>query len=619
MRDRRFLLSHTVAALLWAASSVSVLAAPKKKKKTTKSTKKSKKSAKSKKKPPRPAPPPPPPPVTRIEDRDSLKQVLGSFGREPSIVNSGTLLSQRTAQVSQLRRLRQNVLSLPRSLYHQNDRVVYDAVLWELGLRIEGAERFGVGAYSKPEPYHVTPYEGLYRNGPAHLEHSLDVTNEAEDNAYLEKLNNLVTNIAQETELMKSEQASFGLMPDFLIKSTLLHLKSIIDHNPLTHPLTLGLEKKARKAGLAAGWGEKAVAIFEEKLRPQLTRQSDLLRSGLGRAQSYASIRHHPKGEAYYDWALRFYTDSDLKARDLHEMGLKKLLSLQSSLDMRLRGLGFGRGSVAERLKALRADPQYLYPATDEGLAQLSSDSQARISNLDAVMAGRLNRTESYELRPIFVSQFGASGPDGYDYKARIDEANSYGLLLIDSDAWRLKPLWQHSAILSQIAGSGLHGLNDAVRNGGEYGLANHIASPSFTEGWAHYAADLADEAGFYEEDALGKIGYLEKGFEQAVLAVIDTGIHHLGWSREQAVVKLAIHLGTNADQARGFVDYIVAFPAKVLAGFYGRSRWQALRSASRSRLGARFDQNRFHTMGLSMGRLSMDHIELICKNEKMV
>ena len=82
------------------------------------------------------------------------------------------------------------------------------------------AERFGIGAYSKPEPYHVTPYEGLYRNGPAHLEHSLDVTNEAEANAYLEKLNNLVTNIAQETELMKSEQASFGLMPDFLIKST---------------------------------------------------------------------------------------------------------------------------------------------------------------------------------------------------------------------------------------------------------------------------------------------------------------------------------------------------------------------------------------------------------------
>jgi len=120
--------------------------------------------------------------------------------------------------------------------------------------------------------------------------------------------------------------------------------------------------------------GEKSVALFEDVVRPQFERQAEFLRSQLGRAKSEASLRHHPKGRAYYEWALRFYTDSDIAARDLYEMGLKRMLSLQSLLDNRLSALGFQRGSVAERLKALRADSQYLYADSTEGRAQLLTD-----------------------------------------------------------------------------------------------------------------------------------------------------------------------------------------------------------------------------------------------------
>jgi len=160
MTDRRWILAHTVAALMWAANSAEALAATKKKKKASKSTKKSKKSTKSKKKTSRPAPPPPPPPpqITRLEDRDALRQVLRIGGEDiaksqslsSSAMGMGAMvtpegnanpfLSQRSSHLSSLRRLRQNLLSLPRTLYHQNDRIIYDAVLWDLGLQIEGGK-----------------------------------------------------------------------------------------------------------------------------------------------------------------------------------------------------------------------------------------------------------------------------------------------------------------------------------------------------------------------------------------------------------------------------------------------------------------------------------------------
>jgi uncharacterized protein (DUF885 family) len=625
MNDRRFILLHTVAALLWAAHSASALAAPKKKKKPTKPAKKSKKSTKSKKKATRPAPPPPPPPpqITRLEDKEALRQVftIGAQEQLNAQPKDGARLfhNNRSSQVATLRRLRQNILSLPRTLYHQKDRVIYDAVLWETNLKIEGADRFGVGGYFRPDPYLVTPFHGLYRTSAFHLEQDHDVSNEADANAYLEKLNNLSKGLAQETDLMKAEQASFGLMPDFLIKSTLLDLKGVIDHDVLTHPLTLGLEKKARKAGLATGWGEKAVSQFESSVSPQLELQFENLRAQLGRAKPEASIRHHPKGEAYYDWALRFYTGSDLGARDLHELGLKRLLNLQSSLDTRLRGLGFASGSVAERLKVLRIDGQYIYPDSSDGRTQLMADCQTRIRNIDALLMGRLRRSGDFALGLKTAKVFGAPSHGGYDYFVRRDDVISSGLMLIDVDEWLLRPQWQHTAILSQVAGLGRHALSDVIRNDEFYGLGTLISSPSMIEGWVHYAQDLADEAGLYDEDVIGKIGHLEQAYEQAVLSVMDSGIHHLGWSREQAIVKLAIQLGSSAETARRFVDTIVACPGKLISGFYGRSRWQALRAASRQRLGARFDQSQFHYVGLSSGPISMDHIELIYKNEKMV
>jgi len=95
------------------------------------------------------------------------------------------------------------------------------------------------------------------------LENEHEVKNEADANAYLDSLNALGKGVAQENELLRSDVASFGLMPDFLLKSTLAYLKGFVEQDVLTHPLTLGLEVKARKAGLGAGWGRNQLPCLK--------------------------------------------------------------------------------------------------------------------------------------------------------------------------------------------------------------------------------------------------------------------------------------------------------------------------------------------------------------------
>jgi len=234
-------------------------------------------------------------------------------------------------------------------------------------------------------------------------------------------------------------------------------------------------------------------------------------------------------------------------------------------------------------------------------------------------MAGRLNRSDGFGLDMRGFVRVGAPSLGGYDYIVQGREIQASGLMLLELNAWRQKPQWQHSAIMSQISGMGRNALSDIVLNQDNYAQTLYIQAPAFGDGWSHFAQDLADEAGLYEEDALGKIGYYEQAFEQAIMVVMDTGIHHLGWSREQAIVKLVWHLGVTTEVSASLIDFIVACPAKIISGFYGRSRWQSFRAASRQRLGARFDQKRFLSEGLASGPLSMDHIELIYKNEKMI
>jgi uncharacterized protein (DUF885 family) len=131
-----------------------------------------------------------------------------------------------------------------------------------------------------------------------------------------------------------------------------------------------------------------------------------------------------------------------------------------------------------------------------------------------------------------------------------------------------------------------------------------------YAEGWALYAEQLADEMGMYDDDPLGRIGFLKGQLFRAGRCVVDTGIHHLRWSREQAIAYLIdLEGGAPSDAARE-VERYCANPGQACSYKIGHTVWTRARSRAIAALGSRYDIKDFHEAGLGCGRVPLDVLD---------
>jgi uncharacterized protein (DUF885 family) len=216
-------------------------------------------------------------------------------------------------------------------------------------------------------------------------------------------------------------------------------------------------------------------------------------------------------------------------------MGLQQVAEISSQIDAILRGQGYNRGSVGERLASLNQDPRQLYPETDAGRAELLASLNAGVKDMYARLPQAFATVPSapLEIRRVPPEiQDGAS--NGYYRRASLDGSRPaiYFINLKDLGDWpkyTLPSLTYHEGV------PGHHLQLSIAQLSTELPMLRRTAFYSaYGEGWALYSEQLADELGGYE--GIQRAGYLQSFLFRAERLVIDTGMNHKRWSREQAI-----------------------------------------------------------------------------------
>lgn len=312
-----------------------------------------------------------------------------------------------------------------------------------------------------------------------------------------------------------------------------------------------------------------------------------------------------PDGEAWYAFRVRQSTTTRLSPREIHELGLAEVKRIRGEMESVMRQSGFS-GSFAEFLNFLRQDPRFYYARGTELLAGYR-DIAKRVDLELPKLFGRLPRLP-YGVLPI-PSYSEQSQTTAY-YQPGAASFGRPGVFYANTYALNMRPKWEMEALTLHEAVPGHHlqiaiaqeleGVPDFQRNAG---------ITAFVEGWALYSESLGPGMGLYA-DPYSKFGQLTYEMWRAIRLVVDTGIHSMGWTREQAVDFFRANSGKTEHDISVEVDRYIVWPGQALAYKMGELKIKELRAYAEKELGPNFDLRAFHDELLGKGALPLEVLE---------
>ncbi len=462
-------------------------------------------------------------------------------------------------------------------------------------------------------PYTITQLTGSYRNIPDFLDTQHKIETAADAEAYLARLAAFPTALDQETERMQADFAAGAVPPDFVIDKTLLQLANLHDTPAAQSIMTTSVQRRASELSIAGDWATRAEAIVSGEIYPALVRQAEAMRAQRAEAVHDAGVWRLPRGEDWYAYGLRNSTTTTMTGEEVHQMGLAQVAELSARADELLRAEGMTQGSVGERIAAMGEDQRFIYPNTDEGKAQCLADLNLQMQDMAARLPDYFGRIPAapVEIRrvPVFTE---AGAPGGYYQAPALDGSRpgAYYINLRDTAEW---PKWTLPTLTYHEAAPGHHHQIALQQENADTPLLMKILGFSaYSEGWGLYAEQLADEMGVYEDDAWGKIGYLQSLMFRAARLVVDSGLHHKRWSREQGIRYMVETLGDQESAVATEVERYSVWPGQASSYKVGHTEWVRLREASKAALGDRFDIKAFHDTGMNTGGVPLTVLEKV-------
>lgn len=503
--------------------------------------------------------------------------------------------------------------AIDRAALSDAGKVDLDVVLYQNTTALNAGDRYKFGsAGGRFSPYVISQQTGVYQSVPDFMDNQHRIATTEDADAWLSRLHAFGKALDQDLSRMTADVAAGVVPPDFTCDLTLAQLKALRDHAPEKTVMVTALAGKAKAAGLTADYAGPAAKIVAGEIFPALDRQIAALQSVRAKATSDAGVWKLADGAAYYQDALRASTTTEMTADEIHQMGLAQVAEITARIDAILKTQGLTTGTVAERLTALNNRPEQLYADTDEGRTQLLADLNVQIGEiykkLPLAFATLPKAKVEVKRVPPFI-QDGAS--NGYYQGAALDGSRpaNFFINLKDTHDWpkyNLPTLVYHEAVPGHHLQIALAQESTRIpiirRTGGGFS--------AFSEGWALYAEQLADEIGVYQGDPLGQAGYLQSLLFRASRLVIDTGIHAKRWSRETATDYMVSVTGYPRSRAQREVERYCVSPGQACSYKVGHTVWVRLRSEAKAKLCARFDLKAWHDAALLSGSMPLTVLE---------
>lgn len=490
-------------------------------------------------------------------------------------------------------------------------QIDYDVVLYQLDRSMAG-ERFPYGdGFS---PFILSQQNGAYQDVPDFLDNAHQVKNAADADAYLARLGRMAKAVDNDTERQRADAAKGVFAPDYILDTTLKLLGDVRDVEPAKTMMVASFAKKLAAANLPAARAAEAEKIVREQVFPALDRQRALVRELRARAVHDAGVWRLPDGEAYYAVAAEGYTTVRMTGDEIHKLGLEQVAEIESRIDAILKTQGMSQGTVGARLVELNKRPDQLYPNTDEGKEALLNQLRAQV----AAMYKRLPEAfATLPKAPVEVRRvppsIQAGAPGGYYQNATLDGSRP-GIYFINLRDTFDRPKFGLATLSHHEAVPGHHLQVMLALESTEIPLIRRRGFFSgYSEGWALYSEQLADEMGMFEGDPLGRVGYLQSLLFRATRLVVDSGMHVKRWSREQATDWFMAHTGIARGRSQGEIDRYTVNPGQACSYKIGHTAWVRLRDETKARQGARFDLKAFHDV-LRLGAMPLSVLERVVR-----
>ena len=545
----------------------------------------------------------------RPESATQLGLDKGANAALKSRLNDGSSAGRAAARAQnrdQLHRL----AAIDRTKLSNADRLNYDVIVYTRNSQAD-MQRFDFGGSSfSPSAYVLSQLTGVYQSVPDFLDTKHTIATPEDAEAYLARLAAYGDQLNADTDRLRHDVGLGITPPDFILDLTLEQMGKA--REPADKALVVtSIARRAAEKGLGAHYAADAAKIYNEKVLPALDRQlaeTKKLRAG---AVHDAGVWRFKEGPAFYEAALHSTTTTKYSPDEVHKIGLEQGKEISARIDGLLKAQGLTQGSVAERIKHLYADPAQIFPNTDAGKVEAIAYCNHRLDEIRPRLPSVFTRLPPYKFEVRRVPpQTEAGAASAFSQGAALDGSRP-GIVYVnlhDSAEWPkfcLSTTIFHEGLPGHQLEGGL-----ALSNTDLPLIRKNTSFSGYGEGWALYAEQLADEIGMYDDDPLGRIGYLKFQLFRANRMVVDTGIHHMRWSREQAIARFVENEGEAPGFAAREVERYCATPGQACSYKLGHTTIVNLRARAKAALGPKFDIKDFHEAVLAGGNVPLDILD---------
>jgi uncharacterized protein (DUF885 family) len=346
-------------------------------------------------------------------------------------------------------------------------------------------------------------------------------------------------------------------------------------------------------------WKARLRDVVEQDVRPGLAAYRDVLRDEVlahARPDDRCGLSWLPDGEAAYAATLRYFTTTSKSAQEIHEIGLAQI----EKLGEEYRALGpevVGTDDLGAIFEAMRTDPA-LHFRSGEELVEASEVAMQRAWEampawFETLPKARCGVQPTMSGAKAFYFPPATDGTRGGTFFVNVSDPTSWGTFELESMAFHEGIPGHH---LQLAVASELEGVPE---------FRKHIHNSAYAEGWGLYTERLSDEMGLYST-ATDRMGMYSADSMRACRLVVDTGLHALGWSREQAVSYMVENSPLAEGVVRPEVDRYIVSPGQACSYMVGRLEIQRMRAEAEQRQGSAFDVRRFHSAVLDSGSLPL-------------
>ncbi|WP_271077135.1 DUF885 domain-containing protein [Aurantiacibacter sp. MUD61] len=428
--------------------------------------------------------------------------------------------------------------------------------------------------------------------------------------AWVQRMEQVGDVVAEREALFEAEAARGVLPPQIIIDNVIADIDAVLEPAPDQHPMYLRLVADMPEdiaEDEAEALRARALAAITDGFYPAYRSMQDALRGHRDHARTEnVGILGLPDGEEQYIALARRWTTTDIDPEAVHQRGLEEVARIRGEMDRRLTALGFTEGTFEERMAAAYQEGLYGYPNSEEGAEALLARTEQMVDDARRITEPYFTRFPEapVETIPVPVSAQ-ASAPNSYSRPAA--DGSRPGVFNINlADPSRYGDISYPSLVYHETIPG--HHYQIALQQETDLPLVRRfLPFSAYSEGWGLYVETIAEDMGLYEENPIGVLGALSSELFRAARLVVDTGIHHQGWSREEAQEYMEETVG---DPSVREVDRYIVWPGQALAYKTGQLVIADLRADAEERLGDDFDVALFHDEILREGSMPLSVLE---------